>query len=119
MIVCVDDDVELLDCIVKGLQRHNKMSIGFHKPIEALEYLTNSKDTEVVIIDFNMPVMNGVELATAIRQFSEVPIIFHSGTFDKSMGKVCNSLIRSKSCTILDLVDDVDYSLSIWKKVSK
>ena len=35
---------------------------------EAMTYLANNPDTQVALVDWNMPEMNGIELVEAVRQ---------------------------------------------------
>ncbi len=65
-LIIVDDEpvnVILLEEIAKEMG-HNPIS--FLNPIEALEW-ANSNSVDLIIVDFNMPLMNGLDLLTAIR----------------------------------------------------
>lgn len=123
MILFVDDDQDLAGMILLGLTSpKNSQRIGFrtiryyYEPREALDFVHKVVSGEVlvrdgielVITDYDMPGMNGAELATEIRKvLPDVPILFHTGTH-KKIEYFENSFIRKKGCSITDLINDIE-----------
>jgi len=66
IVVCVDDDKQLLASVVRVLRNQGYQLMSTSDPIEALDWI-GTKDVAVMVSDFEMPVMNGVELAAASR----------------------------------------------------
>jgi two-component system chemotaxis response regulator CheY len=112
MILIVDDDVELLKCNVRGLEQAGFECVSEPYPATALIRIREGLVPELVITDYNMAGMNGVQLATEIRKIlPDVPILFHSGEYALGMDKITNSGFRMKGCRISDLVDDIKWML--------
>jgi len=66
IVVCVDDDPTLLGSVVRVLRNQGYQLLATTDPIQALDWI-GTKDVAVMVSDFEMPVMNGVELAAASR----------------------------------------------------
>lgn len=67
IVLCVDDDPALLQAIVRALGAVDAEIISTSKPQVALE-MVSSRNIAVLVSDHEMPVMTGVELATAARR---------------------------------------------------
>jgi DNA-binding NtrC family response regulator len=66
IVVCVDDDPVLLAGVVRMLRNQGYELMATGDPIQALDWI-GTKDVAVMVSDYEMPVMNGVELAAASR----------------------------------------------------
>ncbi len=67
-LMIVDDSRMIRKQIKETLQKHMfKVLVAAHGE-EALNYLEDNKDTKLVLTDYNMPVINGLELTKAIRE---------------------------------------------------
>jgi len=66
IIVCVDDDVQVASTLARSLRREKYNSLTTTEPDEALEWVLEH-DVAVLIADFAMPVMTGIELAERVR----------------------------------------------------
>ncbi|HEY8034562.1 MAG TPA: response regulator [Methylobacter sp.] len=103
-IILVEDDPGHLKLIEKNLRRG-----GFENPIkvfengqQALDYLKRSNDFEdhpmnrcILLMDLNMPVMNGVELLRILKQdnkLRKIPVIILTSTDDQREIDECYSL---------------------------
>src|SRR5665648_792049 len=75
----VDDNPKNIQVIGSILMEAN-YEVGFAMDgKQALELLTESKDYDLVLLDVNMPVMNGFETCKAMRHtefLREIPVIF-------------------------------------------
>jgi len=67
LVVCVDDDAAVARALSRSFQREQLSSLATTEPEEALEWVLEN-EVAVLVSDFNMPVMNGVELASRVRQ---------------------------------------------------
>jgi len=84
----VDDEAMLGELMALSLEEHGYNVLLAHDGQVALEMMRNS-ETDIVVTDFMMPRMNGLELARAIRsqqRYSDLPIILVSG-IDGSIGR--------------------------------
>ncbi len=90
--ILVVDDLEGM----RSLLIEELLSLGFERPLEAedgaeaLEILKNNFGTpnqvEIIISDYEMPIMNGYEFLTAIKadpQFKDIPFLIVSALTDK------------------------------------
>ena len=76
-ILFVDDDAALRNVVYQYFKERQYDIICTASADKAVSYL-KSASIDCVILDVNLPDMNGFELCTSIRQFSSVPIIFLS-----------------------------------------
>ena len=67
-ILAVDDDALISMATVGMLEELGHEVIEAYSGQQALEILQNQADIDILITDFSMPGMNGVELAQAARQ---------------------------------------------------
>ncbi len=74
----VDDNIDHLICskrIIERLEpRIEVTSLSTH-----IEVLFQIESYDCLILDYRMPQVNGIELATKIREISDVPIILYTG----------------------------------------
>jgi len=66
-VLVVDDNVDAADLLGETLRLHGHDVSIAHDPLIAIERLTHF-DAEVAILDIGMPVMDGYELATRVRE---------------------------------------------------
>ncbi len=78
-ILLVEDEKDLLYLIQKYFKKNGLYVKAYTNPLLALEeFMKNIDDNgyDLVISDFRMPEMNGIELATLIRKMNkDIPII--------------------------------------------
>jgi CheY-like chemotaxis protein len=67
IILCVDDDEAMLGYERALLERSGYVVLTTASPKQALKFVTACK-CDVVLLDYDMPEMNGNELACAIKQ---------------------------------------------------
>jgi two-component system sensor histidine kinase/response regulator len=86
-ILVVDDNTKNIQVIGNILKEANYL-IGFATNGEqALSLLQKSNDYDLVLLDINMPVMNGFDTCMAIRKdprLTEIPVIFLTAYTDKT-----------------------------------
>lgn len=76
-ILIIDDEIEIVELISKGLEEAGYAVFKTYCGIDGLKVL-QEKDISLVILDIMMPRMNGMEVCTRIRAFSNIPIIMVS-----------------------------------------
>ena len=99
-VMLVDDDDLVLASTVTLLEDLGHHVISASSPSDALEAIKLHPDVDVVITDYAMPQMNGVELAMQIRrERPNVPIILATGYVDVTSREDCNLLHLKKPFT--------------------
>ncbi len=73
-ILCVDDDHYLVDLLRYGFACEGFEIVTTDKGREALR-LVRAEHVDLVILDVNIPDMNGFKVLAALRSFSQVPVI--------------------------------------------
>lgn len=67
--VLLVDDMEDLSALIKQLIESIGFSVdAFINPLEALDHLQNPNEYAVVVCDYHMPEMNGVEFIKKLKQ---------------------------------------------------
>ena len=74
-ILIVDDDPDIRN-VLNLLLRRDYATAEAANGMDAVEYMQNHRDTDLVILDVMMPGMDGIETCEKIRSFSNVPILF-------------------------------------------
>ncbi len=81
IILLVDDEIMLRDLLAEMLESNGYNVIKVGSGMEAIRVLTEEIKADLVIIDYNMPEMNGLETTSKIRELKlKMPIILSSGS---------------------------------------
>lgn len=81
IILLIDDEEMLRDLLAEMLESNGYNVIKVGSGSEALKLLTEEIKVDLVIVDFNMPEMNGLETIHKIRELNfKMPIIMSSGS---------------------------------------
>ncbi|PWB56408.1 MAG: DNA-binding response regulator [Anaerolineales bacterium] len=73
-ILVVDDDLALSDVLAFAIRRAGFEVVNAHDGLSALEVF-NKEMPDLIVLDWGLPRMDGLEVCTRIRNESEVPII--------------------------------------------
>ena len=87
-VIHVDDEKNCLDLTKEIMAFYDKeVNIeSFTSPRKVIEnVLTNEPD--LVLSDYRMPEMNGIELTKQIRKYSNVPVILYSGSEESKIAE--------------------------------
>ncbi len=83
-IVVIDDSKAQISVIKHLLIRNWKEAITFESPREALNYIKNNDNIDLVLTDLYMPEIKGIELSKEIKRIrEELPVIGISATRSK------------------------------------
>ena len=81
-ILVVDDDPHIREVISFALQKAEMLVVTAEDGQQALTKFTESP-TDLIVLDINMPEMDGLACCREIRKISEVPILFLSSRDDE------------------------------------
>ena len=89
-VLCVDDDVYYLRARIAILEQQGYKTLSAKNGAKALMLLQADKHIGLVILDYQMPNMNGAELAKRIRHLRPaLPIMMVSGEMSSGQGLDC------------------------------
>ena len=74
-IILIDDDQNILTSLEMVLQSAGFAIEVFTDGLEAIDYIRDN-GAEIVLLDIKMPRIDGLEVFTRVRKFSNIPIIF-------------------------------------------
>jgi CheY-like chemotaxis protein len=93
IVLLADDEIMLRDLLAELLESNGYTVIRVVTGTEVLKVLTEEIKVDLIILDYNMPEMNGLDCVTEIRKFNkEIPIILSSG----SLGLTDNNINMKK-----------------------
>jgi len=114
-ILLIDDSSEILEelILVMNILKHNcKSFANSHEAIAAYK----KEDFDVVITDYKMPLMNGVEVAKAIRRHKFVPIVMMSGCDPVDIN---DSSLKNRNYTFLEKPFSLEELRKALSKIEK
>jgi DNA-binding NtrC family response regulator len=112
-ILVVDDDINLLESIGRGLRNKGFKVIQALSGEEALKHFDNESAIDLILADYVMPGMNGIDLLEKIREKStSLPVIIMTAHWEKqivvdAMRKNCNSFLE-KPFTLDKLIKEIE-----------
>ena len=81
IILLADDEMMLRDLLAELLESNGYSVIKVSSGVEALKVLTEEIKVDLVIMDYSMPEMNGLECVNEIRKLKfEMPVILSTGS---------------------------------------
>ena len=81
-ILVVDDDPNIRDVVCFALDKAGMTTTAAKDGAEALK-LAGVKTPDLIVLDINMPEMDGLDVCRSLRRDSEVPILFLSSRDDE------------------------------------
>lgn len=82
-ILVVDDDAHIREVIAFALEKADMLVQHASDGKQALELLVKSPSIDLIVLDINMPEMDGLELCRELRKTSQTPILFLSSRDDE------------------------------------
>ena len=74
-IILIDDDQNILTSLEMVLKLAGFAIEAFTDGLEAIDYIKDN-GAEIILLDIKMPRIDGIEVFTRVRKFSNIPIIF-------------------------------------------
>ncbi len=123
-ILVVDDSVDNRNLIEGHLKKTGAYKLVFAKDGQEAVNIFTTRMLSVILMDIEMPVMNGYEAATAIRNLEngeQIPIIAltaHQGSsaVTKCLGAGCTAYV-SKPVRKQKLLDEIEHSLGATETI--
>lgn len=119
MYVCVvDDEADLAYLFKDALSQIEGIKVSaFSDPSKALEhFLSNSENYKVVVSDYRMPTMTGLELLEKIKAINPVVTTILTSAFEvkDELFEECNCVDRflQKPVSMARLIDEVEMHLN-------
>lgn len=81
-ILVVDDDPHIREIIVYALEKAQMKTVTARDGAEALDMVARSAP-DLIVLDINMPELDGLEVCRELRKTSDVPILFLSSRDDE------------------------------------
>ncbi len=112
-ILIVDDEKVQIETLKRGLKIKGFKTIESLSGKEALQKLKENNEISLVITDYSMPEMNGIELLGNIRNFDkQLPVIIMTAYGDKeiaveAMKKNCNGFL-DKPFSLEKLLEEIN-----------
>ena len=112
-ILIVDDEKVQIETLKRGLKIKGFKTFESLSGENALLILKENKEINLIITDYSMPGMNGIELLGKIRQFdSKLPVIIMTAYGDKdiavaAMKKNCNGFL-DKPFSLENLLGEIN-----------
>jgi CheY-like chemotaxis protein len=113
-VLVVDDDKDVLKSTLRLLQALGFSVLGADSGSEALRQLAGDPEIDLVIADFAMPEMNGVDLARTVSGLRpSLPFILMTGNGDiDALNEVGGIRILQKPWTDTELAEEIRKALS-------
>lgn len=96
VIIYVDDDIDDIEVLEERFASHPEYSFqGLNQGILLLNLLDTTKNVCLVVLDINMPIINGVELLKQLKAhplYSKLPVVMLSTSKLHSEQSVINEL---------------------------
>lgn len=93
-VLLVEDEEMVIDIASMMLQRLDCTVDVSKTGTEAIEQLKNNQDKyDLLIVDYNLPDMTGVQCLNEIREFSNTPAVLSSGYGNKLSQEECGNLL--------------------------
>lgn len=108
-ILIIDDNHDILAFLQQVLRNSGYRSLTASSGKRALELLLEHESVDVVVVDYEMPSMNGYEVAMRIKeQRPEMPLILYTGFIDAvpaEKQKLFAGVVAKPSCVeLLELI---------------
>lgn len=75
-IVIIEDDKAIREGLKFYLEQENFEVLEFSNALKFLEEIKNNKDINLILLDINLPDINGFDLFKKIKKINDIPVIF-------------------------------------------
>ncbi|MGE5499538.1 MAG: ATP-binding protein, partial [Syntrophothermus sp.] len=93
ILILADDEIMLRDLLAELLESYNYQVIAVQNGLEVLQIITEEIKADLLIIDYNMPVMDGLTCIQKIRELGlDIPVILSTGSASAAEDKIIDEL---------------------------
>jgi len=119
-IVSIDDEPMMLKCLEKALNNHGYILFTTSDPDEGIKMIKDDPSVCLALLDVKMPVKNGFEIYSEIRQFRKIPVLFVTA-YPKSFTTNSDEVMEMWKTGFADGTTDIIYKpfdlASLYEKV--
>ena len=122
-IYILDDEKEQINILVEVVRQTGIESKSYSSAEMFFESLTTYEDNSILLLDLNMPMINGYEVLEFIQKHPKIdfpPVIVLSGTQKKVDIEACYELganaYINKSFDIIEFKESMNKTFSFWGK---
>ena len=105
-ILIIDDDNDIREAVHEVLETEGYAVSSFSNGKLALEFLVKSEVPKLILLDYMMPVMNGSEVLTSLKQdprLATIPVFIMSAARERRGTEAANGYV-SKPIELEDLL---------------
>jgi CheY-like chemotaxis protein len=109
-ILVVEDDLDIRDALCTLLEMEGYRTVAADNGASALGLLQDHLDPCLILLDYHMPVMDGLTFRhrqMEARELADIPTVLYSGAYD--IGRLADALalphVFQKPLNLHDLVD--------------
>jgi CheY-like chemotaxis protein len=112
-ILVVDDEIDQIETLKRGLRSKGYVVFEATTPLETFNWLNSKTCIDLLITDYMMPLMNGIELLATIRKdYPALPVIMmtaygHKELLGMALHNNCNGYIE-KPFTLDQLIREIE-----------
>lgn len=109
----IDDETTIINSFKPALESMGYSVKSFSEPLQALyDFRLNPYLYDIIITDYTMPIMTGIEITNEIRKLREdIPVILCSGYVDRNIEEISRNAgiakIIKKPSTLYDMANAV------------
>ncbi len=117
-ILVVEDDQQAATAMSKTLREQNYHVTLVNSPHDALELVEQIR-FDIILIDVQLPSMNGLELYLAIKKITPSSVAIMISGMDEEFDRLAREAVRQTAYTMIHKPLDLDHLLSLLQRIKQ